>query len=138
LGGLNDLSGNPGDITSATLIAGNWYQISFDLAYNYNSGTPTSSTWTLSDMAVRDWGGDGLTGGGTVMSLALADNLGVYNNIDNDPNVFLIVGSEKGRFGNSIDNIHITAVPELSSIALAVLAMATFIGISRLRRRSRS
>jgi hypothetical protein len=88
-------------------------------------------------MAVFDWGGDGLTGGTPVLSLA-SGTYGVTDNIDNDPNVFLFIGNNSDRWGSPIDNIHITAVPELSSIALAVLAMVTFVGISRLRRRSRS
>lgn len=42
------------DTASANLTLANWYQMSFDLTFNYDSATPENSTWTLSNFVLRD------------------------------------------------------------------------------------
>lgn len=53
----------PLDAGEMILTGGNWYQLSGSLAFD------GSGTWTLRDLAVTDWGADGLTDRGVVGSL---------------------------------------------------------------------
>jgi hypothetical protein len=123
LNGPTALSGTGSATLSTNLTTGNWYQVSFDLTFNLDSGTPADSTITVEDLAVRDWGTNGLTGGTTVMSLASTTfNPGFGTNLNTDANAYAVVAGNGGRVGQYLDNISITAIPEPSSLALALVA----------------
>jgi len=57
-------SGSVGGTVSFTHVNNHWYQVSFDLIYD------GPDTWTVRDLAVRDWGADGVTGGSSFGPLA--------------------------------------------------------------------
>jgi len=135
----NDFTNGGSDVLSTDLTVGNWYQVSFDLGFNYDSMTPGDSTFDVANLSVQDWGTDGLTGGSTVLSLASQTGIGIGTNnginFENDQNGFAYIGANGQRgAGAGFDNISVVAVPEPSAIALCGLG-AIFIFLLGARRR---
>ncbi len=102
------------------LVVGQWYQLSFELQFNYNSGNPPNSTWTLSSLALRDWGSDGQTGG-TVLISQVADytwNPDTGNNLDSSHLAYAYVAANGDRGAQRLDNVYVAVIPEPSGAAL--------------------
>lgn len=115
------LTGSGGDTLSATLSDNTWYQLSGDITFNSDGA---SSTFDVSDIAVRDWGSDGLTGGSTVMSLASQTGIdeGFGQNFDSDPDGYAVLTGHAGVGAGTFDNFAV--IPEPSALALTGLALA--------------
>jgi len=112
-----------GEIFAATATVNNWYQMSFSLLFNRNTVTPADSTWTVSDLLVRDWGTDGVTGGGTVLNLTsrTIDPTTYAANLNNQSAAHAVVIENYDRGARALDNIQI--IPEPSSFALGAAAL---------------
>lgn len=139
------LAGGSGDIISTTsMVEGNWYQMKFDLVFNQDLGTPTSSTFTVSSLSVQDWGVSGVDAGSIVLSIDSRTVNGnllpllVGSDFNTNSSGYAYITGNKQRGGNVLDNISvstISAVPEPSIYALFIGLGA--IGVVGLRRRSR-
>lgn len=100
-------------IASVNLVENTWYQVSFDLAFDYDSGVPANSQWTLASFQLRDWGNDGLTGGSTLIS-QISDytwNPGFGNSLDTTHNAYAFIAGNGDRGIQRFDNA-LVVVPE--------------------------
>ncbi len=130
-GTLTPFTGGPGDTVSFAFDDNNWYQASFDLAFD---GT---DTWTVNDMLVRDWGSDGLTGGNTVASLATAsfNPTAGASTLEGASEAWAFVASRQNgsdTSGLGVDNILITVPEPTTSVML--LGAAALLLAGRRRR----
>ncbi len=119
-------------INTAGLTLDNWYQVSFDLTFNYDSSTPGDSTWTLANFQLRDWGSDGLTGG-TALITQTTDytwNPGFGNNLNTSHNAYAYIAGNGDRGAQRLDNA-LVVVPEPSAVGVAGLGL---LGLVALRR----
>jgi hypothetical protein len=130
-----NLTGGGGDVTTiSSLTSGNWYQMSFSLLFNYNSGSPGSSTYTVSSFALTNRGTDGLLNGSVVLSLASAEfNPGNGGNLDTNHNNYAFIMANQDRGANLIDNVSV--IPEPATWALLAFSLTT---VMILRRRRQS
>lgn len=137
-GTATDIPSSYFDTPSANLTVANWYQMSFDLTFNYDSATPENSTWTLANFVLRDWGTDGQTGGN-----ALINQTGAYtwnpsfgNNLNSSHNAYAYIAGNGDRGVQRIDNVLVQAIPEPSATG-TVLAGLAGVAVISLRRRTR-
>lgn len=124
-------------VASTNLSVGTWYQLSFELTFNYNSGNPANSTWTLASLALRDWGSDGQTGGNVLLlqTSPYTWNPGFGNNLDSSHSAYAFIAGNGDRGIQRFDNVLVQAIPEPGSAALVLLALG---GLVAWRRRSRN
>ncbi|MDH7501416.1 MAG: hypothetical protein QHJ82_01700 [Verrucomicrobiota bacterium] len=128
------------DTPSANLTLANWYQMSFDLTFNYDSATPANSTWALANFVLRDWGADGQTGGSTLIKQASSYtwNPAFGINLDSSHNAYAYIAGNGDRGVQRVDNVLVQTIPEPSAIGtvLTALASAAVISLRRSPRRA--
>ena len=129
----SNITGGGGDVTTiSSLTSGNWYQMSFNLLFNYNSVTPGASTYTVSSFALQDRGTDGLLNGSVVLSLASATfNPNNGGNLDTNHNNYAFIMANQDRGANLIDNVSV--IPEPATWGLLAVGLTTVV-IFRRRR----
>ncbi|MCX7820009.1 MAG: PEP-CTERM sorting domain-containing protein [Kiritimatiellae bacterium] len=114
-----------GGIASTSLVVGTWYQFSFDLTFNYNSGNPANSSWTLANLRLRDWGSDGQTGGNTLIlqTSPYTWNPGFGNNLDSSHGAYAYIAGNGDRGIQRIDSVAVQAIPEPATVGLLLLGL---------------
>lgn len=137
-GSSTDIPATYFDTPSANLTLANWYQMSFDLTFNYDSATPANSTWTLASFVLRDWGTDGRTGGNALITQASAYtwNPSFGNNLDSSHNAYAYIAGNGDRGVQRIDNVLVQTVPEPAVAGTVLLGLTSAVAIG-LRRRTR-
>jgi hypothetical protein len=118
-------------------VLGDWYQVSFDLTFNLNSGTPADSTITVDNYKLFGWGSDGVTGGNLLMSSTAAStfNPTYGTNLNTSTLAHAFVIGDSGRGMAALDNVLVTAVPEPSTYAALAGLLALGFVVYRRRRR---
>jgi hypothetical protein len=133
LGTQADITLNP-DPATAPMPGdrGKWFQLSFDLSFN--SG---DTTWTVTDLSLRDWGLDGETDNGVKISLA-SETYGSPGslNLNTNPDAFVVATGWNSYFGEKMENIHITAIPEPASLVFMAIALTALGALHFCRRAS--
>lgn len=138
--GANGSGNSPGGATISStfdLTEGNWYQFSFDLAFN-----TATDTFSISDITLQNWGTDGATGGSAVPitydsgwtggsgSVAVSMGIGANFGTASDTDSYALFTSGAGTRGfGGYDHLSVAAVPEPSTWALllgALTALAAF------------
>lgn len=115
------------NIAATNLSLSSWYQLSFQLTFNYDSSDPANSTWTLANLQLRDWGSDGQTGGNVLIQQASAYtwNPGFGNDLNSSHNAYAYIAGNGDRGIQRFDNVLVQTIPEPGSAALVLLGLAS-------------
>ena len=128
------IAGQSGDILTAQLTVGNWYQVRFDIAFNHDPVTPPNSTITVRDFEVFDRGSDGLGGGVVVLRLLQATfNHAQGANLDTQHSAYAFVVGNRDRGCMALDQVLVSSRIATPTAAFAAPPVSVTIAGSSLQ-----